>query len=290
MMPRWSPDGKSLAYLSGLGVMEAGQLVLLDVTTGEARELAYGATMMRWSPDSQRLAFCGSDWKTFEIIDPLLGPQGPLALALVGADGQGFRKITDARYTEIGEWSPDGTQLLYTTWKSQDEPGELWVTKVDGSPPRPLATQVAGLKLLPHLSMGAITHVAGPGAWSPDGQWVVYPGDQTAPGLWMVNVASQQRQQVLQEPVSFVQWVRTGPGLFYLQGEAGKANLWLLRARDRQRLQITTSGNLVEALASPTGRQVAVVVWEQRGDPVHQGAEAERFDTYILTLKGEAAP
>jgi hypothetical protein len=106
----------------------------------------------------------------------------------------------------------------------------------------------------------------------------------------MVNVASQQRQQVLQEPVSFVQWVRTGPGLFYLQGEAGKANLWLLRARDRQRLQITTSGNLVEALASPTGQQVAVVVWEQRGDPVHQGAELDRFDTYILTLKGEAAP
>jgi Tol biopolymer transport system component len=188
----------------------------------------------------------------------------------VRTDGQGYRQIADAQFAEVGEWSPDGSQLLYVRWKSLEESEGLWVAKWDGSLPR---------QLVPHLER--------PGTWSPDGRWIAYAGNDQAPGLWLLNVATLERQQVVPQPVSWVQWVRAGPGIFYLQGEAGQADLWLLRAKDRQRQQLTTSGNVAEAVASPTGQQVAVVVSrESRGDKDFFGRE----DTYILTLKGEAAP
>jgi Tol biopolymer transport system component len=262
MSPRWSPDGKTLAYLSG--AVLGGQVTLLDVETGQPRNLSYGALPypIQWSPDSQWLAFSGSDWEAFQARGLALPPG-----ALVRADGQGFRQIGGGEGTAVGEWSPDGTQLLYAPLKPG---GGLWVAKMDGSPPRqlgPLSAQAAGL-----------------GTWSPDGQWVAYASDPPKPGLWLVNVASLERQQIVPQSVFSVQWSRAGPGIFYLQGQPGKGNLYLLRARDRRKLQFTTSGNLVEAVASPTGKQVAVVVLKEQ----KQG-EDSRCDAYILTLQGEAA-
>jgi dipeptidyl aminopeptidase/acylaminoacyl peptidase len=66
--PRWSPDGKRLAFVRGGEKDDAGkakppQIALLSLAGGEARivtDLPKGAANPVWSPDSKRIAFSSS--------------------------------------------------------------------------------------------------------------------------------------------------------------------------------------------------------------------------------------
>jgi dipeptidyl aminopeptidase/acylaminoacyl peptidase len=63
--PRWSPDGRYLAFLSGRGdENDVDQLWLLDRAGGEARRLTSlkgGVTDYAWAPDARRLALVVED-------------------------------------------------------------------------------------------------------------------------------------------------------------------------------------------------------------------------------------
>jgi dipeptidyl aminopeptidase/acylaminoacyl peptidase len=64
--PRWSPDGRHLAFLrkeSGEGAQP--QLVVMPADGGEAQrrtELPLGVSDLVWSPDSERLVVVGTEW------------------------------------------------------------------------------------------------------------------------------------------------------------------------------------------------------------------------------------
>ncbi len=59
-MPRWSPDGKSLAFLSNRHVSEKAQIYVLSLTGGEAEAVTsmdQDVELFQWSPDSAAFAF-----------------------------------------------------------------------------------------------------------------------------------------------------------------------------------------------------------------------------------------
>ena len=66
--PRWSPDGKHIAFVRGgdkdeTGKPKLGQIAILSLAGGEARtitDLPKGATNPTWSPDGKRIAFLSS--------------------------------------------------------------------------------------------------------------------------------------------------------------------------------------------------------------------------------------
>lgn len=72
--PRWSPDGRRLAFLSARGdPRDVDQLWLLDRAGGEARrvsDLAGGVLEFAWAPDGRRIALTASD------PDPNVIPEG----------------------------------------------------------------------------------------------------------------------------------------------------------------------------------------------------------------------
>ena len=65
--PRWSPDGKTLAFLSNRG--EGTQIFLLPANGGEARPLTKGKNSVgdiAWSPDGKQIAFLAEEPQTEE--------------------------------------------------------------------------------------------------------------------------------------------------------------------------------------------------------------------------------
>jgi dipeptidyl aminopeptidase/acylaminoacyl peptidase len=64
-LPRWSPDGKFLAFLSNRGADQ--QIYLLSIGGGEAEPLTRGKrniSRFEWSPDGKQIAFIAPDAKT----------------------------------------------------------------------------------------------------------------------------------------------------------------------------------------------------------------------------------
>src|SRR5688500_13461670 len=61
--PKWSPDGKTIAFLSSRGGSQ--QIWLLPLEGGEARQLttlSTGADNLKWSPDGKSIAFTSEVW------------------------------------------------------------------------------------------------------------------------------------------------------------------------------------------------------------------------------------
>ena len=67
--PRWSPDGKHIAFIAKRGDAEERQIYLLSNDGGEARQLSDHETSVSrpsWSPDGAFLYFVAPDPKTEE--------------------------------------------------------------------------------------------------------------------------------------------------------------------------------------------------------------------------------
>jgi len=117
--PRWSPDGKTLAFLSNRG--EETQIYLLPGDGGEARALTKGknsAGEFAWSPDGKRIAFLAQEPKTDEeerkekdkddervadVMDKVR------RLWIVEVESGAVRQITKGEWeVKSIDWSPDG--------------------------------------------------------------------------------------------------------------------------------------------------------------------------------------
>ncbi len=120
--PRFSPDGKLLAFLR-----DAREIRVLDLESKQERTLAAGhfdlppiggAHDLAWSPDSRWLAYFDESAKAFQNawIVPAAGGKSQAA---------SFLGNTDANWIN---WSPGGKYLLFTT-DQRTEPGQ--VARVD---------------------------------------------------------------------------------------------------------------------------------------------------------------
>lgn len=122
-MPRWSPDGRTLAFLSDRE--DSQQIWLMPIGGGEAMKLTSAKNSVdsfRWSKDGRRIAYLASDPKTDEeekkqkdqddarVVDV---DHKPVRAWTVEVATKAARRITIGPWNlhEI-EWLPDGTRLL----------------------------------------------------------------------------------------------------------------------------------------------------------------------------------
>src|SRR5438874_3341519 len=143
--PEWSPDGRSLAFVSRVGA--ADQLFVLDLTTsGPAQQLSAipdGIGVPRWSPDGKRIAFLGAVLADADaVVDDPRPPESreqlrraPVArvvrrldykpggrgyvdgrqhhLFSVAAAGGEVKQLTDGPWDVSDfDWAPDGSRLV----------------------------------------------------------------------------------------------------------------------------------------------------------------------------------
>ncbi len=112
--PRWSPDGKRIAFLRGT---RATKLWLMDADGGNQRALTDGSGSDRfplWSPDGERIAFVRN---------------GALRIASIAAGKVDAVSIKERVYQPCA-WSQDGRGLLLAV-QERDETCQLMQLNVD---------------------------------------------------------------------------------------------------------------------------------------------------------------
>ncbi len=171
--PVWIDDGAAILYGSS-SAEKGGDCVLkvVNMDGGEPREVLrkphtdcnVSGLNPVLSPDGNRIVFAYDE------------PDGGTYLQLYVmtlSTGQ-VDKLTDNRANHNAPaWSPDGTQIAYTT--NQDKQREIYVMNADGSSSRRL-THRPGNDGGPH--------------WLPDGQHIIFASDQNGYNVFSLDVTT----------------------------------------------------------------------------------------------------
>lgn len=202
--PKWSPDGKSIAFLSNRKNKKAFDLYLIPFDGGEARrisDISGEITTFEWSPDGEKIVCCVQLKDEDELLrekDPDVKELGTVCrritrvfykleskgylrkqrthLWIVDVTSGKARQITNGDvYDEYSPaWSPDGGSIVYCSNVSQDpdldpDAVDLFVIPSSGGGPKRIETPI-GWKSYP--------------AWSPDGKWIAYVGRRGRGEWW----------------------------------------------------------------------------------------------------------
>lgn len=204
--PQFSPDGKTIAFLSDRG--EKPQLYLMPVDGGEARQLTrlkqgVGSRPI-WSPDGSRIAFTAEpDYEGDEPIDlsktvyrvtrhtyrfdavGYLDQKVQDIYVINIEDGELQQLTADQTNNTAPRWSPDGQKILYLANMNPDSFPAL-------------LSHIAVVDMAGTIETYSKDQVSVQGvAWTPNGKQIVFVGRPisgvpigTKSDLWVIDVAT----------------------------------------------------------------------------------------------------
>ncbi len=279
--PKFSPDGKWLAFLSGREG-DKTQVWLLPRAGGEASRLTdmkNGVGAFEWSPDSRRLILTASD------PDPDAPPgetkpdekktPAPIVTRRIQfkRDGAGYLReirshlhvfdidkktsvqITSGPYDdEQAAWSPDGKIIAFVSNRSAEpdtnrDSNIFLVAPGPGETPRALTTN-------PNEDERP--------AWSPDGKTIVYVAGGAVADMWYgpshistVNVATgavKALTKALDRNVSGPQFTSDGRAVLFTIEDGGNSHLARVPAEGGAVDRIVTGERDVQSFDTRNGR------------------------------------
>ncbi|MFZ0820798.1 MAG: protein kinase [Candidatus Acidiferrales bacterium] len=187
-VPRFSPDGKRLAFGIGKGFFSADDVWTYDLASGNLNRLTFGNNVNHptWSPDGRQIVYA-FETSGFFIAKRL-------------ADGSGQEEVITPKQAipyMPESWSGDGKTLTLTDTSSTDE---LTILSLTGD-----------------HKMEPFQNQANAGVFSPDGKWIAYESIEEGQNNVYVRAfpASSGKWQVSTEGGGYPKWTKGGKELIY---------------------------------------------------------------------------
>lgn len=197
IFPRWSPDGKKIAFVTDYGEERRLAVWVVPSEGGEAKLLAVGQDQT-WSPDGKYIAFV-----------PYTGlPPKKAIISIVPAEGGKPKELMAYDgWLRCMDWSPDGKKIVFSYKKrefdkdpipdSREGIEDIFIVSVDGGEPVRLTKR--DKKGFQYTST----------RWSPDGNKIAFrsldydsweKGEKAEPiSLWIMDIKGGEPKLVTPE-------------------------------------------------------------------------------------------
>ncbi len=262
-VPRWSPDGKWIAFIATRDETEAeeddhGQVFLLSNEGGEARPLTQHetpASNIQWSPDGKFIYFLADDPKTEEekkqdkVKDDVFAFDEDYKqrhLWRISIDSHEEARTTEGDFSVIGfELSRDGTMITHhrapsPLYDDSDE-GEVWLMTTSGSGAKQLTDNTVSESAGFSIYRGA--------QLSPDNATVLFTTDSSEDfetyyndNIFLVPASGGQHRMILKDmphEVMGATWSGDGKSIYFLANTGVRTELFVVDVASEKLEQIT---------------------------------------------------
>jgi len=237
-MPKYSPDGKKIAF--GSSRSGASEIWISDADgSNPAPMTSFGGSQvgfLSWSPDSQRLAFHAR-------------PEGQADLFTIPVSGGTPKRLTTDPSDDFSpSYSHDGRWLYFASLRSGQL--EVWKMPVEGGAATQITSGGGGMPLE-----------------SPDGQTLYYLHPIREKGIWKIPVQGGEAAQVT-GPIGANQYAIASDGIFYAAAlDSRRLGLiqFLSFATGRSQTVVETDRPIGALSLSPDRRFLAFVRRDREG-------------------------
>ena len=233
-LPAWSPDGNTIAFVSGRNGSPEVWTMAGDGSTPHQITFSGGHFLPAWSPDGTKLA----------LVSARAGvPQ----ISVMSADGANPTQLTTKATNSVPSWSPDGRRIAF--WSgSQSGFGQIWVMDADGSNKK----QLTFPRFDSYTPNGSSANAP---CWLLSEKIVYWSGIEHQYGqVWVMDGDGGNQQQLTNEsaPASSdnPSWSSDRTKILFDTSRTGRPEIWVMDSDGKNQRPITRDIKLIPGRTS----------------------------------------
>jgi Tol biopolymer transport system component len=247
----WSPDGRRIAYSTGIG----RDITVVPIEGGAATHLTgvRDVHSLTWSPDGTRLAGV-ADNPDFVFGSVYFGNEFPSSIWVLPVNGSPAIRVTaDQHLNDSPQWAPDGRHLFWVSDRGGSR--DVYRVRLDASGAPAGETE--------RLTTGADAHTI---SLSVDGRRLAYARFRTLSNIWSIPVPASRAVSFAEarpvttgdQTIETVDVSRDGRWLVFNSDRNGSWQIYKMPAAGGEAIQLTTdSAGAYSPAWSPDGHQIA---------------------------------